>query len=254
MYIKKLFKTNITIKSLFGLFFAIIGIIALFSFFSFRDARDELDNLIKTWDGNIPSMEMGSIGIFTPTFFMVAAGALGFGFAYFAQIYTLSLQMNISRKNLYRTNIISQLVCAAVLTGAYIAGNIGINYLFSLLNRGKYEPLAEKYREQAFNFSIVGESSGNVFHKAALMFGICLGAAVLGAVLIMVFSRFKGAKLAFIIAVPAIVFIGVLVVCAYFKLKAVGICFAAAVLALELFAQWKMTKTQSMEFSMTKTM
>lgn len=252
MYTKKLLKANITFKSMFAIYLMIIGILSLFCFFTFQSAKNELSDLIKGYDGSPPASEIKGIDVYAPTFFMVAAGALGFGFAYFTQIYTVSLQMNISRKNLFRASFISQLICSVVLTASYVTGKLGINYLFSLMCTGKYSPLSEMYREQAFDFSLFGEPGGNAVKMIAATLIICFGASMLGTVLTLVLSRFKGAKLAFIIAVPMIVFIGAMVICGLFKLKIAAVCFTAAVLMLLIYAQWRMTKTQSMEFSMTK--
>ncbi len=252
MYTKKLLKANITVKSMLAIYLMIIGILAFFCFFTFQSARSDLNDLLRRYDGNPPASEIKNIDVYAPTFFMVAAGAFGFGVAYLSQIYTLSLQMNVSRKNLFRASFISQLICAVVLTASYVTGKIGINYLFSLMSTGEYSPLAEKYREQAFNFSLFGEHGGNAATMTLAIFAICLCAALLGAVLMLVFSRYSGAKLVFIIAVPVIVFIAALVVCGLFRLKMAAVCFVAAVLVLMIYAQWRMIKTQSMEFSMTK--
>lgn len=249
MYTKKLLRTTWNIKEVLSLVAVFAVIVAIFSFLEFQDARGDLDDLYKK-SSTVTQEQIDKIGVVSPVGFSVMVAALGFGLAFTAQMFSLSLQVNVTRKHLHRATLLSELICAGLITATVFPARMGVNLIFSKLCTGRYSVLSDKFRDVAFNTSVfskqITESQGFFFGILLMLFGALLF-ALIGSLLLNFLSRFKGAGVVIACLISFFSAVGILIALIVISNKWISIAVLGSLLVIMLVAQWKLIKTQTLD-------
>ena len=142
MYTKKLLRSTWNIKEVLSLVAVFAVIVVIFSFLEFQDARGDVDDLLKK-SGTLSQEQIDKLSVVSPVGIMAMVGALGFGVAYTAQMFSLSLQVNVTRKHLHKAILFSELMSAGLISATVYPVRMGINLLFSKLCTGQYAVLSD---------------------------------------------------------------------------------------------------------------
>ena len=209
MYTKKLLRCFWSAKEIIMLMLVFGAIVALFGFIEFQDARSDLDELIR--DGRLTQESVAKISVYSPSVIMTMFASLGFGVAFLAQMFNLSLQVNVTRKHLHRAVIVSEILCAVMVTATVIPVQYGVNMLFSKLCTGDYAPLAAKFEDAALTLSKTHLSIGGMI--AAVLSGT-FAMAVVGSLLAELLTKGRGIVIATTIIGFITCVIGVIIVLA----------------------------------------
>lgn len=238
MYTKKLLRCFWSAKEIIMLMLVFGAIVALFGFIEFQDARSDLDELIR--DGRLTQESVAKISVYSPSVIMTMFASLGFGVAFLAQMFNLSLQVNVTRKYLHRTVIVSEILCAVMVTATVIPVQYGVNMLFSKLCTGDYAPLAAKFEDAALTLSKTHLSIGGMI--AAVLSGT-FAMAVVGSLLAELLTKGRGIVIATTIIGFITCVIGVIIVLYYIGSKYVTIAvFAVLVLAMVMIQYKKLMR------------
>ena len=251
MYTRKLLKNNITVGNVLGAVAMLLAIIFFFKYMSFQDAKQDIDEMISD-HGVLTAEDKDKIDLFQPTLFMILGGSLAFGAAVYVQMFMMSLQMNVSRKHLNIANLISQVVFSVFIVGTLVAGQICSGLLFSELCKDKYEWLSGKYRDMMFDLRLSGRSTSSFAQCVAASLALAFAAAVVGTLLVQVLQKYKGGELALLLTVPPSVVLCLFIVLLIFKLTLVAMLAFVGLIVLMLIAQWRMTKSHTIELMSVK--
>lgn len=249
MYTKKLLRCTWNIKEILSLVAVFAVIVAVFSFIEFQDARGDLDDLYKN-SSTVSQEEIDKISVVSPVGLMAMVAALGFGLAFTAQMFSLSLQVNVTRKHLHRATLISELICAGLITATVFPARMGINLLFSKLCTGNYAVLSDKFRDVAFNSAPFSKnmivSQGIISGILLMLFGSLLFALV-GSLLLNFLSRFKGAGVVFASILCFLSAAGILITLIVLSSKWISFAVLGSLLVIMLLVQYKLIKTQTLD-------
>lgn len=249
MYTKKLLRTTWNIKEVLSLVAVFAVIVAIFSFIEFQDARGDLDDLYKK-SSTVTQEQIDKISVVSPVGIMAMVAALGFGLAFTAQMFSLSLQVNVTRKHLHRATLLSELICAGLITATVFPARMGVNLIFSKLCTGRYSVLSDKFRDVAFNtepFSKNMVASQGIISGILLMLFGSLLFALIGSLLLNFLSRFKGAGVVFASILCFFAAAGILITLIVLSSKWISIAVLGSLLVIMLAAQWKLIKTQTLD-------
>lgn len=251
MYTKKLLKTNLTVGSVFGMAVFLFCIITVFRFISFQDAKQEIDEMISE-HGVLTVEDQGKIDLFQPALFMMMAGAFGFGAAMYSQLYMTSVQMNVTRKHLGIANFISETLFTFFITGLFLAAQICTGLLFSQLSKDKYEFLSQKFKDTMYDLSLSGKSQNGLGQNLPAVLLLVFASAIAGTLMVQVFARYRGGKLALALILPIGITSTTFFVLALLRLKLAAMIAVPVLIVLMLIAQHRMTKTHSIELMAVK--
>ena len=241
MYTKKLLRTTWNIKEVLSLVAVFAVIVAIFSFIEFQDARGDLDDLYKK-SSTVTQEQIDKISVVSPVGLMAMVAALGFGLAFTAQMFSLSLQVNVTRKHLHRATLLSELICAGLITATVFPARMGVNLIFSKLCTGRYSVLSDKFRDVALNTSLL---SKNMTASQGVLSGILL--MLFGSLLLNFLSRFKGAGVVLASILCFFAAAGILITLIMLSSKWISIAVLGSLLVIMLVAQWKLIKTQTLD-------
>ena len=254
MYTKKLLRSTWNIKEVLSLVAVFAVIVVIFSFLEFQDARGDVDDLLKK-SGTLSQEQIDKLSVVSPVGIMAMVGALGFGVAYTAQMFSLSLQVNVTRKHLHKAILFSELMSAGLISATVYPVRMGINLLFSKLCTGQYAVLSDKFRDAAFNTSPFSKnmivSQGILSGILLMLFGSLLF-ALIGSLLMIFLSRFKGAAAVFASILCFLSAAGILIALILISSKWISIAVLGSLLVIMLVAQWRLVKTQTIDNTNTR--
>lgn len=193
MYTKKLVRSVWTPKEIFVTAAILAVIVLVFSFIGLSNAKSRVDDIYEkegtvTTDNSKFNFSVDNFGII-----LAVGAALGGGLGFTAQLITISLQMNISRKNTEKAIAISHLIAAAIIGPAIMLSKAGANYLMSMLCSGRYSVLKDFYTKE--NITVFGDKiPGGTFGEIAFMMFVVLACVMLGTLFMLALNRCKGAK------------------------------------------------------------
>ena len=236
MYTKKLLRSFWNAKEVILLILVFGVIVVFFGAVEFKDAKGELDKLLNSADG-VTAEGVAKISVYSPSAIMTMFASLGFGVAFLAQMFNLSLQVNVTRKHLHRAVLASELLCAVIVTATVVAVHYGSNMLFAKLCTGDYAPLAVKFEDMALTISKTHLSIGAM--TAVILIGT-FAMAVVGSLLAELLTRSRGIVIAMTIIGFITCVIGVFIALYYIgnKYVSIAVC-AASVIALVIIQYTK---------------
>ncbi len=236
MYTKKLLQSFWNTKEIIMLMLVFVVIVALFGYIEFQSAKGDLDELLNSADG-VTAEGVAKISVYSPSAIMTMFASLGFGVGFLAQMFNLSLQVNVTRKHLHRAVVVSELMCAVLVTLTVVPVNYGSNMLFAKLCTGDYAPLAVKFEDTALTISKTHLSIGAM--TAVMLIGT-FAMAVVGSLLAELLTRSRGIVIAMTIIGFITCVIGVFIALYYIgnKYVSIAVC-AASVIALVIIQYTK---------------
>ena len=239
MYTKKLLRSFWNAKEVILLILVFGVIVVFFGAVEFKDAKGELDKLLNSADG-VTAEGVAKISVYSPSVLMTMFASLGFGVAFLAQMFNLSLQVNVTRKHLHRAVLASELLCAVIVTATVVAIHYGSNMLFAKLCTGDYAPLAVKFEDTALTISKTHLSIGAM--TAVMLMGT-FAMAVVGSLLAELLTKGRGIVIATTIIGFITCVIGVIIVLYYIGSMYVTIAvFAVLVLAMVMIQYKKLMR------------
>ncbi len=246
MYTKKLIKANLTVGSLLGMMGMIVLLFMFFRYITFQDLKQEIDGFIND-HGSLTQEDIEKLDTFEPSFIAMLGGAIGFGAVYFMQISMMSLQMNVTRKHLYRATVISQSIFSVFIVAVCFAVQAVSGLIFSSLCSGGYGVLSQKYKDSMFTIPISGKTSVDSIELLAVTIILVFGAAVAGSLLTQVFTRYHGGSRVFWLTLPTGIFLAAALVLGLLGQKLLLMILVLMTVVLMVYAQWRMIKAQSLE-------
>lgn len=243
MYTKKLLRCFWNAKEVIMLILVFGVIVAFFGFIEFQDARGDIDELLSKADG-VTADRVAKISVYSPAAIMTVFAALGFGVAFLSQMFTLSLQVNVTRKYLHRAVIVSEVICAVIVTATIIPVQYGTNMLFSSLCTGDYAPLAEKFEEAALTLS---KTQLNIGEMIAVLFAGTFAMTVIGSLLAELLTKGRGIVIAMTIIGFITCLLGIIIVLYYIGNKYVSITVLAAVMIALVMIQYRKIKGMALD-------
>ena len=249
MYTKKLLSATLNIKEILVMALMLAAIIAVFTFIEFQGARGDIDDIIEK-NSIVTQEDLDKISVLSPAAVIAVFSSLAFGLAFLTQMTNLSLQVNVTRKHLYRAMLILQSICASIITLTVIPTMLGTNLLFSKFCTGDYAGLESKFRDAAFNTWVFSKDmtiSSGIAEGILVMLLAVFVFTVIGTLLGMVLTRLRGAALAAVCITGFAIAVGLLIMLIFLHTRIISISVLAGVLIIMLIAQHRLIKTQSLD-------